>query len=253
MKNDDIVQSVERAISILEALSHGEIGLVELSKKVDLNKSTVHRLLNTLMYKGYVSQNMDNSRYKLTLKVAELSTKVLGTFDIVAIAKPYLKELVNKTNEVVHLVHIEKDDIVYIDKVEPDNIIRMHSYIGKRIPIYSTAVGKAYMAFLEEHDFDKYWEEISKKIVKLTENTINTKEGMVLNLKTVREVGYATDMEENEKDVICVAAPIFSFDKSIKYAISISTPKIRIDDERIKLFGRLVKETTANISKELGC
>jgi DNA-binding IclR family transcriptional regulator len=252
MKSNDVVQSVDRALSILEALSDGEMGLIDLSKKVELNKSTVHRLLNTLIYKNYVSQNPENNKYRLTFKVLELGNKMLNTISIVSIAKPYITRLAEETNEVVHLVSIEGNEVVYIDKIDSNNTIRMHSYIGKSIPIYCTAVGKAYMASMDDEMFFETWKNIEKNIVKLTDNTITTKEAMLEELKRIRDAGYSIDREENEEDVVCVAAPIFNFDKKVKYAISISTPKIRINDEKIKLFGRLVKDTADKISKELG-
>lgn len=248
----DVVQSVDRAFDILEALKDGEMGLVDLSKKVSLNKSTVHRLLNTLIYRGYVSQNPENNRYKLNLKFLELGTGVLNSLDIVSIAKPHISKLSEKTNEVVHLVLIEQDEIVYIDKIESNNTIRMHSYIGKRIPIYCTAVGKAYMAHLKNDEFIDLWNIIKDKLIKLTENTITSKNNMLKELDTIRNNGFAVDNEENEEGVICVAAPIFNYNKNAKYAISISTPKLRIDEDRIKYFGQLVETAAKEISKELG-
>lgn len=249
----DIVQSVDRAFDILEALrDEDEIGLIALSRKVNLNKSTVHRLLNTLIYRGYVNQNSENNKYKLSFKFLEIGNSCLNSLDIVSIAKPHIKKLSDKTNEVVHLVLIEKSEIVYIDKIESHNTIRMHSYIGKRIPIYCTAVGKAYMAHLKDNEFLSLWNNIENNLNKLTENTITSKEKMIKELDDIRNNGFAVDNEENEKGVICVAAPIFNYDKSIKYAISISTPKMRINKEKIKCFGKLVNETTKAISKDLG-
>lgn len=249
----DVVQSVDRAFDILEALrDEGEIGLVALSKKVGLNKSTVHRLLNTLIYRDYVNQNSENNKYKLTFKFLEIGNNCLNSLNIVSIAKPHIKKLSDKTNEVVHLVLIEKNEIVYIDKIESNNTIRMHSYIGKRIPIYSTAVGKAYMAHLTKDEFLAMWGTMKNNFIKLTENTIISKENMMKELDNIRDIGFAIDNEENEEGVICVAAPIFNYDESIKYAISISTPEMRIDEDKIKYFGKLVKETAKEISKDLG-
>ncbi|WP_432404007.1 IclR family transcriptional regulator [Wukongibacter sp. M2B1] len=248
----DVVQSVDRAFDILEALKAGEIGLVDLSKKVSLNKSTVHRLLNTLIYRGYVNQNPENNRYKLTLKFLEIGNNALNSLDIVSIAKPHITKLSKETNEVVHLVLIEKDEIVYIDKIESNNTIRMHSYIGKRIPIYCTAVGKAYMAHLQNDEFLCLWNDIKDKLIRFTENTITSQEHMLKEISHIKNVGFAMDNEENEEGVICVAAPIFNYDRSIKYAISISTPKMRIDEGRIRFFGKLIKETAKSISEDLG-
>jgi DNA-binding IclR family transcriptional regulator len=248
----DIVQSVDRTFDIIEALMSGEVGLVDLSKRVNLNKSTVHRLLNTLIYRGYVNQNEDNNKYKLTLKFLEIGSITLNSVDIVLIAKQHIKRLSEETNEVVHLVSIEKNEIVYIDKIESNNTIRMHSYIGKRIPIYCTAVGKAYMAHLDNDQFSKLWKSVKDDLNKLTENTIISKDDMLKELNIIRHNGFAIDNEENEKGVICVAAPIFNYNKEIKYAISISTPKMRMDEDKIEYFGKLVKETSREISKDLG-
>lgn len=247
----DVVQSVDRAFNIIEALRDGEIGLIDLSKRVGLNKSTVHRLLNTLIYKGYVNQNPENNKYNLSLKFLVIGNKLLTSLDIISIAKPHISKLSEKTNEVVHLVLIDKDEIVYIDKEESNNTIRMHSYIGKRIPIYCTAVGKSYMANLNDNEFSEVWNNIENKLVKLTENTIMSKAEMLTEINKIKKVGYSIDNEENEKGVICVSAPILNKDKSVKYAISISTPKMRIDENKIEYFGKLVQETAKAITKDL--
>lgn len=248
----DVVQSIDRAFDILEALKAGEIGLIDLSKKVKLNKSTVHRLLNTLIYRGYVNQNPDNNRYKLSLKFLDIGNSVLNDLNIVSIAKPHIRRLSESTNEVVHLVSIEKDEVVYIDKIESKNTIRMHSFIGKRIPIYCTAVGKAYMSCLENDEFLRLWNNFEDKLVKLTKNTITSKDAILKEITIIKNNGFAVDNEENEEGVICVAAPIFNYEGSVKYAISISTPKMRIDQNKIESFGKLVKETAKQISKDLG-
>lgn len=252
MNEKEIVQSVVKALSILELVSENEVGLIELSKKVELNKTTVHRLLNTLIYTGYVIQNPENNKYKITSRALSLSGNFLKGLDIVKIARPYIRELSEVANEVVHLVALDGEDIVYIDKIDSENTIRMHSYIGKRIPIYSTAVGKAFIAYSDEESFDEIWKRISSHIKKLTPNTITDKEIMYEEIKKIREQGFAIDDEENELGVICIAAPIFNFKGKMEYAISISTPQIRINKERLDEFKRLIKTATNSISKELG-
>ncbi len=250
--SQDVVQSVDRAFDIIEALRDGEVGLIDLSKKASLNKSTVHRLLSTLIYRGYVNQNPENNKYKLTLKFLQIGSNVLNSLDIVDIAKPHIRKLAKQANEVVHLVLIEKDEVVYIDKIESNNTIRMHSFIGKRIPIYCTAVGKAYMSCLSQDEFSQLWDSFEDKLIKFTHNTIVSKDNMSAEIINIKDNGFSVDNEENEEGVICVAAPIFSFDKRVKYAISISTPQMRIDENKIKTFGGLVKETAKEISKDLG-
>ncbi|GAB6107263.1 IclR family transcriptional regulator [Fusibacter bizertensis] len=252
MKQEDTVQSVDRALSIVEVLSTGQKGLQEISNLVKLNKSTVHRLLQTLIFKGFVSQDQERMRYGLTTKILQLSQKIIEDLDVVTISKPYLQALNNQTEEVVHLVMIEGKDAVYIDKMEAKNNIRMYSYIGKRIPLFSSAVGKAYLAFSPEFERASKWQMVMDSIVPLTKNTIVDEEALLQELEQIRLRGFSIDNEENELGIICVAAPIYNHLGKVEYAISISTPKFRLTDDKLKEYGNLVKGVTAKISKELG-
>ncbi|AOY76064.1 IclR family transcriptional regulator [Clostridium formicaceticum] len=248
----ETVQSVDRALSILEVLSDYEegVGITEISSKIDLHKSTVHRLLVTLICKGYVEQNPSTNKYKLTLKLLELGNKLIDKMDILSVAKPYLQQLTEITNEVVHLVVREGIEIVYIDKVESDNKIRMHSRIGSRSPMYCTSVGKAMMAYLPEEEVEKIWE--ASEIKKFTQYTITELQEMKETLKKVREVGYALDEEENELGIRCIGSPIFNHNGEVCGAISVSGPTMRVTKETIENFKNYILEYSSKISKELG-
>lgn len=248
----DYVQSVMRTFDIIETLKNGAMGLNELSKSVGLSKSTVHRLLSTLMHRGYVIQEVPSSKYRLTLQFLEIGNSTLKDMDIVELSKPYIEELAKQTGEVVHLVLVEDTEIVYIDKIETTSAIRMHSYIGKRIPLYSSAVGKTYLSNMDSVDFDQLWEKLEPSLVQFTPHTIMTKKAMLAELSQVSSDGYAIDNEENEEGVLCVAAPILDRNNVVRYAISVSTPKIRCSEDRIETFGKLVRETAQAISKNLG-
>ncbi|SNR96936.1 transcriptional regulator, IclR family [Anaerovirgula multivorans] len=248
----DLVQSVDRALSILEVLSDYEegMGITEISSKIDLHKSTVHRLLLTLIKKGYVEQNPNTNKYKLTLKLFELGNKSIEKMDIRTVAKPYLQQLKELTNEVVHLVVREGAEIVYIDKVESENKIRMHSRIGTKSPMYCTSVGKAIMAYLTEEEVENIWQAI--EIKRFTEYTITDLKVMKETLKRIREEGYALDEEENEIGIRCIGAPIFNHIGEVCGAISISGPTIRVTKERINDFKNNILMISDKISKELG-
>lgn len=248
----DIVQSVDRALSIIEVLSDYEegIGITEISSKIDLHKSTVHRLLLTLIKKGYVEQNSNTNKYKLTLKLFELGNKSIDKMDIRSIAKPYLQQLKELTNEVVHLVIREGAEIVYIDKVESENKIRMHSRIGTKSPMYCTSVGKAILAYLPETEIDNIWRET--EIKRFTEYTITDLNKMKKTLERIREEGYALDEEENELGIRCIGAPIFNHKGEVCGAISISGPTIRVTKEKINDFKDNIIDFSSKISKELG-
>ncbi len=248
----DVVQSVDRSLALLEMLSNHPkgISIAELSKQSDLHKSTVHRLLNTLVYKGFVKQNIHDNTYKLSLKLFELGSSVVNHDSLREVAKVHLKTLRDLTGEVVHLVVPEPPYIVYIDKFDTQETIRMHSSIGKRSPMYSTSVGKAILATYKDEDIKRVWEE--SDIQAYTEHTITQLTDFMETIEAVRTNGYAEDNEENELQVRCFGAVIKDYSGDAVGAISISTPIIRLDDVKIKQFKQLVIEYGQRISKELG-
>ena len=248
----ELVQSIDRALTIIEVLSdyNDGLGITEISSLVNLHKSTVHRLLSTLIHKGYVVQEEESSKYKITFKLFELGSKKVHKLDLLKISRPYTKMLMESVNEVVHLIIREETDIVYIDKVEANNTISMASRIGKRNPMYCTATGKAILAYLPEEEIHEVWNK--SKIVKLTKNT-NT--DFILFKKELQEVkknGYAIDDEENEIGVKCVGAPIFNIKGEVVAAISVTGPVTRITDDKIDFISNEVMKCTNQISKEMG-
>lgn len=247
-----IVQSVDRALSILEVLAdyNEGLGVTEISDKVGLHKSTVYRLLSTLSYKGYVSQDEENNRYTITMKLFELGNKKVENIDILTASKPYTKQLMKRVNETVHLVIMDGNEIVYIDKVEADNTIRMASTIGMRSPLYSTSVGKAILAQLPEDEVEKIWH--SSKIQQLTQNTITELDDLKKELSKIRVQGYAVDNEENEIGIRCVGASIFNRHGEVEGAISVSGPTIRVTKDKVEEIAREVTKCAKNISGALG-
>ena len=248
----EVVQSVDRALSILEVLSDYKegLGITDISNKIHIHKSTVHRILATLIYKGYVVQDQKTNKYMITLKLFELGNKKVEDMNLLTVSKPYTEELMEKVNEVVHLVVRENNEIVYVDKVEADNTIRMASTIGRRSPLYSTSVGKAILAQLPDEEVEKIWN--SSKIEKLTEFTITDLEEMKKELNIIRKKGYAVDNEENEIGVRCIGAPVFNIFGKVEGAISISGPTFRLTNEKIDGFAEQVVKYANAISRELG-
>jgi len=247
-----IVQSIDRALSILEVLSdYSEgLGVTEISEQVNLHKSTVYRLLTTLIYKGYVVQDAETNKYGITLKLFELGSKKVESMDLLSVSKEYTKKLMESVNEVVHLVVREGNEIVYIDKVEANNTIMMASTIGKRSPMYCTSVGKAILAHLPEKKVKEIWD--NSKIVKYTDYTITDFEELKTELEDIRQKGYAVDNEENEIGVRCIGVPIFNRHGKVEAAISISGPAIRVTESKISNFSIKVMNTASLISRELG-
>ncbi|MEI3607786.1 IclR family transcriptional regulator [Pseudogracilibacillus sp. SE30717A] len=247
------VQSVERALIILETLSQAQRGMSvkEISNKVDLAKSTTHRLLTTLMSKGYVIQNNENDDYLLGLKLVEISSSILENLDIRSYAKDALEHLSDVTNESVHLCIHENGEVVYIDKFEGNHTIRMHSRIGKRGMMHCTGVGKILLSGMTEEEISNI---IRKKgLPKLTSKTITDTETLYKRLEKIRADGYDIDDIENEEGIRCMAAPIFNHRGEIIAAFSISGPEMRITKERIESeLKKLILETSTLISQKMG-
>lgn len=246
------VQSADKILKILETLSiTGPIGVVELSNMMGFHKSTTFRLLSSLQYMGYVKQDKDSSKYQLTFKVLEIAGRLLNKMDIVSIAHPHIKKLVEICGETVHLVQRSGNDIVYIDKVESDtNSIRMVSNIGTTMPMYCSGVGKAIMATLSREEVENIWNK--SRIENITPNTITKLEELYEVLDEVNEKGYALDNEENELGVRCIAGAIVDYKGEARNAFSISAPASRMTDSRIRELSKYILEVKETISKELG-
>ena len=248
----EVVQSVDRTLCILELISdyNEGLGITEISEKIELHKSTVHRLLGTLIYKGYVMQDKATNKYRLTTKLFELGNKIIKDMDILHASKEYIEALMKSLNEVVHLVIRDENDIVYIDKVEANNTIRMASNIGRRSPLYSTSVGKAMLAYMNEEEVLEIWR--NSKIEKFTEKTITEYEVFRKELDKVKLQGFAEDDEENEPGVRCIGAPVFNYRGEVEGAISISGPAIRVTKDKIDEIAKEVIKYAQLISRELG-
>lgn len=248
------IQSADRIFMVMETLAGtGPIGLVDLSTRIGLHKSTVHRLLLSLICMGYVTQD-ENNKYRLTYKLMEISSRALAGMDEVTIAHPYLEKLANECRETVHLVECRGCEVVYIDKVTPiirnDSAIRMASQIGLSRPMYSSGVGKAILAQLPEEEVKFIWE--NSVIEKKTEYTITSLNALMQELKKIRERGYALDNEENEIGVRCIAACIFDYRGKVKNAFSISAPAMKMTDARIEELAEKVLGVREQLSREFG-
>jgi DNA-binding IclR family transcriptional regulator len=250
---DNLVQSVDRAITILETLAKDKDGcrVTELASATGLHKSTVHRLLSTLMSRGYVEKCLGSENYKLGIRILLLGSSILDRMDLRNIAKPYIQELSNRTKEVVHLSILDDGEAVYIDKVESsDHSIRMYSQIGKRGPLHCTAVGKVLLADLRDSEVERIIGQ--KGMRKYTKSSIDNLNQLKEELSLIRERGYAFDEMEHEEGIRCVAAPIYDQSGKVIAAVSLSGPIIHVTHYRMPELTEQVLETAEEISYQLG-
>lgn len=233
MENKNPIQVADRLFLVLEALADaGPLPLTDLSRRLELNKSTVHRLLTSLIYLGYVKQDTETGKYSLSFKILSLSNRLLEKMDILDTVRPILRQISSETGETVHFVQIDGTDAVYICKEESTlNSVRMVSKVGNRIPLYCSGVGKAIMADLPEDKVKRIWD--ASEIKEYTPHTITSYDKLLDCLKQVQRQGYALDDEENELGVRCIAVSLSDYSGIYRYAMSITAPVTRMSDSRI--------------------
>ncbi len=251
MKNLVRVQSIDRAVAILECFSENkrELKLSEIANMLDLNKSTVHGLLNTLKYHGFIDQDEATQKYRLGIRFMVYGDLVINSIDITSIAYPVIEKVCEKIEETVHIAMLDGHDVVYIEKKECNKSIKTSTKIGVRIPAYFTADGKVILSYLER---EKIKGLLPRSIKQLTPNTITDKHKLLDMLSEIRYKGYAVDLEETVQGLVCVAAPIFSHTGTVKYSLSATGPTVRMTEDKIKEYIKIIKEAANEISCRIG-
>jgi DNA-binding IclR family transcriptional regulator len=246
------VQVLDRAFAILDAISnHGrDVSLVELSDRVKLHKSTVHRLLMILESYRMVERDPQTGRYHLGLRLFELGTIAIGSFNVRDRAGRYLERVVFEVDETVHFCVLDGGEALYLEKIEPTKSVRMASRIGRRVPVHCTAVGKALLARLRDREVD----DILRKhgLQRYTSRTITTPAELKTELAGIRDRGYSVDNEEIEEGVRCVACAVMDHAERPLAAISVSAPAFRLPMEKVPVVAASVMRAAIELSQECG-
>ncbi|KAF5045338.1 Transcriptional regulator KdgR [anaerobic digester metagenome] len=245
------IQSVERASLIIKLLAKKEspMKLTEIADELDINKSTIHGIIKTLKYHGFIDQDKETQKYRLGMYLVELGNIVTKSLDIRIITSPIIAEVCEKLSETVHIGMLDGYEVVYVDKKESNQSMRIFTTIGAKKPAYSTGVGKAMLAYIDEENINSY---LPNNLEKVTKNTIIDKKVLLEELKSIREEGIAFDNEENIEGLTCISAPIFDSIGRVKYSISVSGPSIRMTEQKIKKAIVVVKDAANKISEEFG-
>jgi DNA-binding IclR family transcriptional regulator len=249
----DSVQSVERALDLLEALASGrELGVTELAGAAALPPSTVHRLLATLTKRGYVTQNAASGRYMLGFKVVEVGSALEHRLArLRSVARPHLEAIQRETGETVNLVVLDADRVVYVDQVEGSRSVRMFTAVGTSALAHTTGSGKAIMAFGAADDLATRYAD-REPLERLTPRTLVALDALRDDFARIRRRGYAIDNEEHEEGVGCVACPVFDHTGVPVAAMSVSGPSARILHADTADLGALIRRHAADTSAALG-
>ena len=246
------IQSVDRAVSLLEAIAEagGECTLTQLSHRTQLNISTCHHLLSTLVARGYVAKVPVRRSYALGARILYLSNACLRQVDLPARAAPFIEKINERTGETVHLAVLQGDAMMKVAKRESRHPVRVDTgTLGKTDAAHATATGKAMLAWLPEDDMRRV---LSHGLTRFTPKTICEWPSLIEALRHVRRNGYAIDDEEYQPGVICIGAAIRDHNGAVVGAISASTPTMRANDEHLSLVREQVCSAVRALSAELG-
>ncbi|MEM7211717.1 MAG: IclR family transcriptional regulator [Pseudomonadota bacterium] len=242
-------QSFSRSIAILQmfADSNGPLSRPELAEKTDLTRPTLYRIIASLEAEGLI-ESAGRGRYRLGARLVHLARSALAQNDVRQVAGVELERLRDATGETVHLAIPSGDSMIYVDKVESSEVVRMMSTIGQRIALHSTSVGKAYLSALPSEKLDAFIDNSDLQAV--TEHTVTDPSALKSALRDASHLGFAREEQENEKGIVCFGSPVRSHDGTPVGAISVSVPMFRLDED--KAYGAAVARAAASVSKRLG-
>jgi IclR family acetate operon transcriptional repressor len=245
------LNTLRKALEILDFIvkNPGDVSVTEVADRFGMSVSNAYKYLVVLEEKGLVLRKRDK-RYIPGYKLVEYGSLVLRRIDLRDIAHDHLVEVMKKSGETVHLILKDGFEGVYIDKVEGEHSLPMVSRVGMKIDLYSTASGKAILAFLPSEELEEYLKLVEMK--PKTPNTITDPRMLKRELEKIRRRGYAVDNEENEIGIMCVGVPIFDHREYPIAAMSISGAARKFTKEKIEEYANLLVEIAEKISKKLG-
>lgn len=184
MSKNEKRKSIDKTLDLLEFLSidDQEIGITEISKKLHMGLSTVHKILTTIKSRGYVIQNQQTTKYRLGIKLFELGCTVQSTNRLVEITKPHLKQLSQSTNETANLAILEGKEVIHLDTIGSPEILKTEIVAGTRIPAHCSALGKVLLAFISDVEFESLYKS-DEPLSPLTSKSISSLEELKTNFK----------------------------------------------------------------------
>ncbi|WP_233149858.1 IclR family transcriptional regulator [Kineosporia sp. A_224] len=226
------------------------LGVSELARRLDLAKSTVHRLLTTLAAEGLIEQDHATGGYRLGIVVFELGEAVRVHLDLHAAAGPVLASLREQTGESSQVGILDGTEVVYVDRLESSQSLRLFTETGRRVPVHCTSSGKVLLAHLADGDREALLGRLP--LTALTPHTLADPEALRAECVKVRRRGWAEAVNEREIGVASVAAPVRDVEGTVVASVSIGAPVIRLGAARRRELGALVAEAGEAISRRLG-
>ncbi|MBW5425531.1 helix-turn-helix domain-containing protein [Streptomyces sp. BG9H] len=248
-----LVPAVTRSLDILELFLEGDgtLSAPEVTRKLQLPRTTVHELLTTLAARSYLVQIPDQpGRYRLGVRTYQLGSRYAEQLDLAAEGQQVAREVAETCDETVHVAILEDTDVIYIAKVDSTHAVRMVSAAGRRLPAHCTSVGKMLLASLPQEELEARLD--GREFTAMTPASITDPDELLATLATVRERGIAVEHRESNPDVSCVAAPVRDGAGRVVAALSISVPMIRWSEAREQELAELAAKGADDLSVRLG-
>src|SRR5246127_1833561 len=244
--------AVERALGMLEVIALEPEGLsnAEISRKLQIPKSSASYILRTLEKQAYLNRDLGTGKYRVGLKILSLSRGALSGIDVREVALPIMRHLMEKTTLTCHLAILDGPEAVYIEKVEPQGFIRMDTWVGRRMRVHATSVGKALVAHIPQERLEKIIAD--RPMEKRTAKTITTLPRLLKELEKVRTQGYAVDDEENNMGARCLGAPVFNQSGAIEASVGLSGTIGQVNSQTMPRIVEALKDAARHVSMQLG-
>lgn len=252
-KETELTKSLSRALRILNTLAEAgrPLGVTEIARRIGVHKSSVYRLVRTMVEFNYLEQHEATAEYWLGTQLSRLGQLAGAHLELPRLARAHVEQLAQKTRETANLLKLDGDSCLYLISVQTEHSIGMLPRpTGSTDALYCTAAGKAMLAFMPPRRAESLLTRI--ELIPRTARTLSTPEAVLASLEAVRQRGYAVDDEENEENVRCVGSPIFDRRGDVVGAVSISGPVFRFTDAFIAAAGPLVIECAVNIAAAMG-
>jgi IclR family transcriptional regulator, acetate operon repressor len=247
---DSGVQSVDRAISILQVLARrGTAGVTEIARELAVHKSTAFRLLDTLESRGLVEQQVDRGRYQLGFGVVQLAAGAARKLDLTVLSRPICQRLAEEVAETVNVAIHDGLAVISIDQVIGTSTVTSVNWVGQRTPFHATSAGQVFLAFMPPAQRDAI---LTGDLEAFTPHTLVDPERLATELALVRGRGYAVTVEEHEIGLAAVAAPLRGIDGDVVAAVTASGPTFRLNADTLPHVVEQVSAAAAAISQRNG-
>jgi IclR family acetate operon transcriptional repressor len=250
-ESQNIIQSLDRAIDVMEALAQGgAMTLSQVASTLDQSPATIYRVLSTFRVRGMAEVNPASQEWSVGAEAFRIGSAFLRRSNVIARAMPIMQQLRDETGETSNL-GIERDfNVVFVAQVETHESIRAFFPPGTQAPMHASGIGKALLAMFPEKHLARYLAQAD--LPPFTANTICTPDNLRAHLLQIREQGYSFDDEEKAIGMRCIAAPIVNFHGDAVAGVSISGPSQRLPRDAVPRIGALIKAAGDKISASLG-